>query len=115
MMSEERLDLTALELNAAQRELLVAAILARADAELARRASNEVSPMLVLSAWARPALAAAAVLALVCATVLARNGGRPAPVVADALAVPAPADAWLVSERGPTLDDLLVAMESEGQ
>jgi hypothetical protein len=111
----ERMDLTALELDDAQRELLVAAILARADAELARRAPEDVSPMLVLSGWMRPALAAAAVLALVCATVLARAGDRPAAVVADALAVPAPADAWLVNERGPTLGDLLVTMESGGR
>jgi hypothetical protein len=113
-MSEE-MDLSALELGDAQRELLVAAILARADAELARRRSDEVSPMLVLSGWARPALAAAAVLAVLCASVLVRSGARPAPVVADALAVPAPADAWLVHERGPTLGDLLVTMESEGR
>jgi hypothetical protein len=111
----ERIDLTALELDDAQRELLIAAILARADAELARRAPQDVSPMLVLSAWVRPALAAAALLALVSATVLMRGGDRPASVVADALAVPAPADAWLVDERAPTVGDLLVAMESEGR
>ena len=53
---------------------------------------------------------------VLCASVLARDsGGRPAPVVADALAVPAPADAWLVNERAPTVGDLLVAMESEGR
>ena len=110
----ERIDLTAVQLDDAQRELLVAAILARADAELARRARDDVSPMLVLSTWARPALAAAAVLALLCASLLVRDS-RPAPVIADALAVPAPADAWLVNERAPTLGDLLVAMESEGR
>jgi hypothetical protein len=111
----ERMDLTALELDDAQREQLVAAILARADAELAHRSVEDVSPMLVLSTWARPALAAAAVLALLCASVLLRDGGRPTQVVADALSVPAPADAWLVNERAPTVGDLLVAMESEGR
>lgn len=111
----ERMDLSALELDDAQRELLVAAILARADAELTRRAPDDVSPILVLSSWARPALAAAAVLAVLCASVLVRASARPAPVVADALAVPAPADAWLVHERAPTVGDLLVALESEGR
>ena len=112
----ERMDLTALELDHAQRELLVAAILARADAELTRRTAEDVSPMLVLSNWMRPALAAAAVLALLFASVLMRDGGRAAaPVVADGLGVPAPADAWLVNERAPTVGDLLVAMESEGR
>lgn len=116
-MDEERIDLTALELDGAERELLVAAILSRADAELKRRSVLDISPMLVLSSWARPALAAAALVALVCASVLfgvlRTDRGDVGPGLTDALAVPAPVNAWLAGERAPTVGDLLVAMESE--
>jgi hypothetical protein len=118
-MDEPRIDLAALELDSAERELLVAAIMTRADAELTRRSVLDISPLLVLSTWARPALAAAAAVALVCAPVLfgamranVRDAG---PGLADALSVPAPVNAWLVGERAPTVGDLLVAMESEGR
>lgn len=114
---DERIDLSALELDDERREWLAAAVMRTAAAELARRASADVSPMLVLSRWLRPALAAAAVLAVLSAGVLTRYavpaGGEPGPGLAAALEVPAPADAWLVGERSPTVTDLLIAMESE--
>jgi hypothetical protein len=110
---DERIDLTALELDEGRRELLVAAIMANAGAELARRQEADVSPMLVLSRWVRPALAAAAVLAAVCVTVLSLelSDGTPGFGLADELSIPEPADAWLLTERGPTVGDVLVAME----
>jgi hypothetical protein len=115
-MDDERIDLKALELDEGRRELLVAAIMANATAELARRAATDVSPFQVLTTWARPALLAAAVLAAVCISVLAverLDADGPGYGLADALAVPEPADAWLVSGRAPTVGDVLVAMERE--
>jgi hypothetical protein len=40
-----------------------------------------------------------------------READGPGYGLADALAVPEPADAWLVSGRAPTVGDVLVAME----
>jgi hypothetical protein len=114
---DERIDLTALELTGTDRDRLVAAIMARAQPELARRQSQDVSPIAVLSDWMRPALAAAAVLAVVCASVLAfeRTPAGPGAGYTDALQVPQPADEWMVSGRSPTVADLFVAMEVEGR
>jgi hypothetical protein len=114
----DRVDLSVLELNHAQREQLVAAIMTRADAELTRRSLDDVGPMFVLSTWARPALAAAAALALLCTPVLLRDETSTIATetgLTDALAVPTPANAWLVNERGPTIGDVLVAIESEAR
>jgi hypothetical protein len=113
---DERMDLSAVQLNAAERAHLVAAIMSRAQPELARR-SVDVSPMLVLADWARPALAAAAVIALVCVSVLrsAAPHVEPGSGLTDALAVPAPMNEWLISDRAPTVADLLIALEVEGQ
>ncbi|CAN5740878.1 hypothetical protein BH23GEM9_BH23GEM9_34710 [soil metagenome] len=116
---EERIDLTALNLDEGRRELLVAAIMANAAPELARRAAAvDVSPLLFLTRWSRPALAAAAVLAMICVSVLSMERDQPvgpAYGIADALAVPEPADAWLVGGRAPTVGDVLLAMEREGR
>jgi hypothetical protein len=109
----DRIDLTALELDTARRELLVAAIMARAGTELERRESVDISPMLMLSRWTRPALAAAAVLAVICVSLLSMEltDATPGYGLADELSVPQPADAWLVGERAPTVGDVLAAME----
>lgn len=114
---EERIDLSALELDEGRRELLVAAIMANAMPELARRRALDVSPMQMLSGWMRPALAAAAVIALLSGSVLALDLTEAAPggSLAEALAVPEPADAWLVGERAPTVGDVLIAMEREAR
>jgi hypothetical protein len=112
----ERMDLSALELSEAESERLVAAIMSRSAHELSRR-SADISPMLVLSDWARPALAAAAVVAVVCMSVLARAQPHvePGSGLTDALEVPAPVNEWLISDRAPTVADLLIALEAEGQ
>jgi hypothetical protein len=114
---DERMDLTGLELTAVERERLVASIMTRSAAELQRRQTADVSPMVVLSHWMRPALATAAVLAALCVSILAfePRPARPAPGLADALAVPQPADEWLVSGRSPTAADLFLTMEVEGR
>lgn len=111
---DERVDLTTLELTADQRELLVASLLSRATAELERRANANVSPIYVLYAWTRPALAAAAVLALICLSVLVRDDAsaqQQSLGLTEALNVPAPASQWLVGDRSPTVEDLILAME----
>lgn len=113
----EPLDLTALRLDDTRRDALVGSIMARAEPELRRRRAADVSPILVLSHWLRPALAAAAVLAAVCVSVLALEStpAGPGTGLADALAVPQPADAWLVGDRAPTVADVLVALEMEAR
>ena len=111
----DRIDFETVSLNDIRREQLVGGIMARARAELARRAAAaDVSPFMVLSAWARPALAAAAVLAVICVSVLLRDGSavEPGAGIAETL-VPAPAVSWLVLERSPTVTDLMVALEED--
>lgn len=113
----ERIDFSAIEPDAAGRELLVAAVMSRALPELRRRAEADVSPITALYEWARPALAAAAVLAVICLSVLAGHDFAHATVpgsgLAEALQVPAPVNAWLAGDRAPTVDDLLLAMEGD--
>ena len=108
-------DLSPLEPSGARTELLVGTIMRRAAAELARRAAADVSPITVLYQWSKPALAAAAVVAAICVSVLASHEfhGAQAPGrgLADALEVPAPVNAWLVENRSPTVADLLIALE----
>ncbi|HEX6135100.1 MAG TPA: hypothetical protein VFZ24_14120 [Longimicrobiales bacterium] len=116
-MTDERLDLSALEPDDVQRELLVAAIMARAGSELARRAAD-VSPIAVLSDWMRPALAAAAIVAAICISVLSSGElthVEPGAGLTDALDVPAPVNEWLISGREPTVADLLIALEGESR
>ncbi|HEX2168616.1 MAG TPA: hypothetical protein VHG09_15375 [Longimicrobiales bacterium] len=111
---DERIDLTALEADEAQRELMVAAVMLRARGELERRGGEDVSPIAVLSDWMRPALAAAAVIAAVCMSVLTQRElahVEPGTGLTDALEVPAPMNEWLISDRSPTVADLLIAMD----
>jgi hypothetical protein len=84
--------------------------------ELSRRAAVDVSPIAALSDWMRPALAAAAVIALICASVLTQRELahiEPGAGYVDALAVPAPLNEWLISGRSPTVADLMIAMDGE--
>jgi hypothetical protein len=115
---DERVDLTPLELDDIRRERMIATIMARATPELERRAAVDVSPMQAVAGWLRPALAAAAVMAMVGGSLLALTPARQ-PVagvgLADELAVPQPAKEWLAEERAPTISDLLIAMEGEAR
>lgn len=115
MEMSQLVDLSALEPDGERTELLVASVMRRAATELARRAAADVSPIGVLYQWSKPALAAAAVLAAICVSVLASHefGAVQAPGsgLADALDVPAPVNEWLVENRSPTVADLLIALE----
>jgi hypothetical protein len=122
---DERVDLGALRLDDIRRAQLVAAIMERAASEVPdpaapdplRREAIDVNPMVILSEWLRPALAAAAVVVLISGSLLALTLDAPGPSVGltDVLAVPRPANEWLVGERAPTISDLLIAMESEAR
>jgi hypothetical protein len=116
-MEPERVDLSALDPTRDRigYERLVHRILEAAAPELARRRAA-ANPLVQLAAWARPALAAAAVIAVLAAGAIAMaeryDGAQdPAGTIADALGVPAPASDWLAEGRAPTTGDLVLAVE----
>ena len=116
-MEPERVDLSALDPTRDQigYERLVRRILDAAAPELARRRAA-ATPLVQLAAWARPALAAAAVIAAVAlGTIVVADryiGATDAAAsIADALGVPAPAADWLAEGRAPTTGDLVLAVE----
>ncbi len=92
-------------------ERLIAATSARAALELARRRRAR-SPAFVLAGWARPGLAAAAVLALVSAGVLALAPGAEAaqPRVAEALGVPGTVADWVETGHAPSAAELAASL-----
>ncbi len=114
-MKRDGIDLGPL-LTPVARERLVRRVMEAALPELQRRAT-ERGAMVVLADWARPALAAAALIALASALALglARPGAAalPAPSTgfAEALNVPAPVSTWIVTEREPTVGDMIAAVE----
>lgn len=94
-------------------EGLVRRILGAARPELERRAAA-AGPLALVAGWARPTLAAAAIVAVMAVgalVVLERNGGHDHATMAEALGVPAPAASWLEEGREPTTSDLVLAME----
>lgn len=104
-MEPEPIDLGPLGLNDLRRERMVRAVLARARVAPAVR-----SPLGVLAGWARPTLAAAAVVAAVSIGALAWPAARPQPApltIADGLRLPEPAADWIAEDRPPTEADLL--------
>ena len=117
-MSDERFDLSALDPHESARfERMVQNITTRARFELARRAAaRRQSVVELVAGWARPALAAAASIAIVSATLLAVLEPSHAEASGGAYmspAVPASANSWYEEDRDPTADDLLVAVEGE--
>lgn len=114
-MERDGIDLSPL-FTPLRRERLVQRVLRAALPELERRATRG-GPILVLADWARPALAAAALVALASALALGlvRPGSNattpPDAGLAAALNVPTPVDAWLVADRAPDLGDVLTAVE----
>lgn len=118
-MDEDPIDLTPLDptLDAERWERRIAAITALAAPELARRAAAGSLP-LVLVGWFRPALAAAAVLALCAGGSLAllRGGaGSSEPAVAaEALHLPAPVALWLGDDQPPSVAELAMAVRAGG-
>jgi hypothetical protein len=114
-MDTERVDLSPLDPmeDRVRYERLVRRILDAADPELVRR-TREAGTLALVAGWARPALAAAAIIAALALGGLGamhRQAAQPADSMADALGVPAPAADWLANGREPTTDDLVLAME----
>lgn len=113
-MSElEPMELSPLRPDDLARERMVRAIAARAAPSLARRAPPR-GPLLMLAGWARPALAAAAVVAAVSLAALAAL--EPVPERLDMVAerLPTePADAWMVEPREPNDTDLIRTLEGD--
>jgi hypothetical protein len=119
-MDPERLNLSVLDpaADAERWERVINKITDHAMPELARRAAAR-SPLLLLAGWARPMLSAAAVLAAISIAALTTASRIPQPVaqqaggMVEALQVPAPLATWLTEERGPTIDDLIVALDGD--
>ena len=114
-MEPQRVDLSPLDPSRDQvgYERLIRRILAAAEPELARRA-GQASPIALVAGWARPTLAAAAIIAVVALGALKtseRGQPRPTESMVETLGVPAPAADWLEDGREPTASDLVLAME----
>lgn len=110
-------DLHLLELDDVAHRGLVRHIVSRASTELARRQA-ESNPLLFVGHWLRPVLAAAILLIIASGAVITRGDAvatQPVNGIVEALAVPQPADAWLVADREPNVNDLLLALERDGQ
>lgn len=121
-MDDRPIDLRALDptLDRGGWEHRIAAITALATPELARRAALAGSPAQVLLGWFRPALSAAAALAICAAAALvflARSAEarstQPA-MAAEALRLPTPVAQLLSEERTPTMEEISLAMVGEG-
>ena len=114
------LDLSALdpERDGAAYEALVARITGSAAAELERRAAVS-SPVISLAAWLRPALAAAATLAVVSAGTLllveepARMDLAAASNTEPELNLPSPIGEWLNDDAPPSVMEVMVALEGD--
>lgn len=117
-MDSERLDLSVIDpLSDAHEERLVRAITRRAGPELMRRAAQN-SPIALVASWARPALAAAAVMVVLSSSVLrmtrdARFAQTPDYGIVEALHLPAPVADWIVEDRTPTVRDLILVIEGD--
>jgi hypothetical protein len=114
MSDLEPIDLSPLRPGDPARERMVRAVAARTAPALARRAAPR-SPLLLLAGWARPALAAAAVVAAVSLAALAAVE-PPSRIETVAERLPAdgdPADAWMVEPREPNETDLIRTLEGD--
>lgn len=115
-MEPERVDLSPLDLSRDRLgfERMVRRVMDAAGPELARRA-RAATPLTLVAAWARPTLAAAAMIAMaaVGAILTTDRPAQPAGAdrVVDALGLPTPAADWLAEGRDPTEADLVLAME----
>jgi hypothetical protein len=118
MMTEERIDLSPIDLDPDRRAALTAAIAARGQPILARYAAAR-TPLMVLVAWLRPTLAAAAIVVAVAIGVLARTTREDAtvsaPTTSEALGLPGPWVAWVETGRAPSLEELVVSMEENSR
>lgn len=114
MIDPEGLDLSPLDpqLDAQRWERMVSGIMSRATFELRRRAAaaRVPTPLDSLVAWMRPALATAAVLALLSLLALFRAGerGYHPRMFFESADLPVPVTIWLEGGQAPTASDLLV-------
>lgn len=113
MSDLEPMELSPLRPDELARERMVRAIAARAAPSLARRAVPR-GPLLTLAGWARPALAAAAVVAAVSLAALAAVEPAPDRLEMVAERLPAdPSDAWMLEPREPNDTDLIRTLEGD--
>ena len=119
MRDPERPDLSALDWQSSDRwERMIAQIMARSATELQRRrVAGTFGLFDGLLAWARPALATAAALALLSAFALARVGSTDGietdPAFFRSASLPGPIEAWLEAGEPPTVLDLFVLTSGE--
>jgi hypothetical protein len=117
-MTDERFDLSPIDLDPLRRDALTTAILARGEPILARYSAAR-GPLVVLTTWLRPALAAAAIVVAVALGVLARatreDATVSAPTTSEALGLPGPWVAWVETGRAPSLEELVVSMEEDSR
>lgn len=106
------------ETDATGWESMVGSIMASADFELRRR-RRDVTLTGTLLAWARPALSAAATVALLLSAAAVLDFASPVdpteaaePSVASAL-VPEAVAAWLIAGYEPTVAEVVLALEEE--
>lgn len=116
-MEPDRVDLSPLDPENDQLayERRIRRVMEAAAPELERRA-RAARPLALVAAWARPTIAAAAVIIAVAAGALFATERQPdsfaeADSMVEALGVPAPAAEWLEAGREPTASDLVLAME----
>ena len=115
-MSDEPLDLSSIDLDAARRERLVASIMARVEPELLRRRSAR-GVLGLVGMWRVPVIAASVLITALSLGALAlaeRDRATPAAVTVDlydALELDQPVRRWLAEGRGPTAVDLVTVLE----
>jgi hypothetical protein len=123
----EPIDFSSLRLSDQRRDVLVASVLLQSGHELTRRA-NGTSAIVFLGMWARPALAAAAIVAAICGTMLAGSASNrtvadgtaemaamPGAGIAEALGVSRAMTTFLNTDRTPTASELLAVVEENAQ
>src|SRR5690349_19881304 len=106
-------DFSPLQLSEQRRDVMVASVMLRSGHELTRRASGS-SPIVFLGTWARPMLAAAAVLAMVCGTMLTRMQPvaqvadmAPGAGMAEVLGVSTATTTLLAANTAPTFSEMI--------
>ncbi|MEX2584530.1 MAG: hypothetical protein WD766_14775 [Gemmatimonadota bacterium] len=119
-MPREERDLLPLdpELNPVRWEEMVGSIMAAARPELERR-SVVRSPLLLLTDWLRPTLAASVTVAAFAGTAaiffgdIRSEGEADVRIVAEGIGMPRSLASWLDTGRPDALDELVFGMEGE--
>lgn len=99
---------------------MVARVEGAAAPELARRAANRAHDLTgLLSSWTRSAVPAALAIAAAAVTMLVLDRppspAEPAPGVSAALGFPDPIAAWVEGSEPPSLEEMVLVLESEGR